>query len=304
MPGSLGRRGEERSVERAAESLGRGPRLGERGAQHLHAALQRTLRPQRRPGLLGVAELADDPAHGVGGGRAGVGNSGWIAEQILDLANDAERQPQAAGQQVAEHVAARLGRCRRAIVELGVIDRRRLGSVAFEVEELQRQLHAAFAVGDRVVQLLDQSRLAAAQAVDDDELPQRSGAIERIAGDEAGQVEQLTHRAGLRQGDVADVVAQVEVAVGDPRRRREVDRRRLHTLAESLDHVHGALHARQQPVEVGRAVENRDRGERAGQMRILLEPPHQALRIAHLAVELRRLGHEFTLSHDLRRVLQ
>ena len=136
------------------------------------------------------------------------------------------------------------------------IEGRWFGRVAFEVEELQRQLHCPFAVGDRVVHLLDQGRLAAAKAVDDHELPQRAGAVERVAGDQAGQVEQLAHRAGLGQGDVADVVAQVEVAVGHPRRRGEVDGRRLHPLAQSLDRVDGAFHAPQEAVEVGWA----DRG--------------------------------------------
>ena len=58
--------------------------------------------------------------------------------------------------------------------------RRRVRRVALEVEVLQRHLHAALAVGDRVVHLRHERRLAAAQPVDDDELPQRAGALERV----------------------------------------------------------------------------------------------------------------------------
>ena len=54
------------------------------------------------------------------------------------------------------------------------------GGVAVEVEVLQRHAHAALAVGDRVVHLRHQRRLAAAQPLDDGELPQRPGAIERV----------------------------------------------------------------------------------------------------------------------------
>ena len=50
-------------------------------------------------------------------------------------------------------------------------------------------------------------RLAAAQALDDDELPQRPGAVERVGDDQRGQVEQLAHacrawagRCGARGG--------------------------------------------------------------------------------------------------------
>ena len=56
--------------------------------------------------------------------------------------------------------------------------------------------------------------------VDDDELPQRAGALERVERDQRGQVEQLAQRARLGQGDVADVVVDVEVGIVDPHRRR------------------------------------------------------------------------------------
>jgi hypothetical protein len=105
--------------------------------------------------------------------------------------------------------------------------------------------------------------LAATQAIDDDELPQRPGAVERVARDEAGQIEQLAHRARLGQCHPAHVVAEVEVGVVDPHRRAQVHRRRLHTLAQARHRVGGALHAAQEHVEVRRLVEHGDVGERA-----------------------------------------
>ena len=48
--------------------------------------------------------------------------------------------------------------------------------------------------------------------------------------------------------------------------------------------VHGRLHARPQAIEVRWAIEDRDCTERRRQERILLDPPHQRLGVAHLAV--------------------
>ena len=59
-----------------------------------------------------------------------------------------------------------------------------IGSVAsrLEVDELLRHADAALAVGDGVVQLLDHRGPAALEALDDDELPQRAGAVEGVVG--------------------------------------------------------------------------------------------------------------------------
>ena len=59
--------------------------------------------------------------------------------------------------------------------------------------------------------------LAALHAVDDVELPQRPGAVERVGQHGGGQVEQLAQRPGGGQSDVADVVVEVDVGDVDPR---------------------------------------------------------------------------------------
>ena len=292
LAGRVGRGGEERRVQRAAQPLRRGLGLAERGAQHLHAPLQRTLGPQRRVGPLGVAQLAHHAAHRVGGGRAGFGNARRIGQQVADLADEAEGHPQPAGEQVAQQVLA-IGW--RGFVgrpfDAGRVDGWWLGRVAVEVEELQRQLHAALAVGDGVVQLLDQRRLAAAQTVDHRELPQRTGALERVAGDQAGQVEQLAHRARLGQRHVADVVVDVEAGSS------------THIGAVRFTGAGCTRWRSRWTTVVARSIRRSSWSTSGGrsrtvtlanvddEVRVLLETPHQAFGVAHLAIEVRQVGH-------------
>ena len=49
------------------------------------------------------------------------------------------------------------------------------------------------------------------QPFDDDELPQRSGAVERVERDQRGEIEQLAHGPRLGQGDAADVLIDLEI---------------------------------------------------------------------------------------------
>ncbi len=140
---------------------------------------------------------------------------------------------------------------------------------------------------------------AALQAVDDEELPQRAGAVERVGDDQGGQVEQLAHRrrawagrCGARgsrcrtRGRRPTTAAVRLTGVGCTRWRSRGTRRR------------GPLHAAQEAVDVGPAVEDRDVGERRREVRVLLQPPHQALGVAHARVELRGPCHAAgTLRH-------
>ena len=252
--------------------------------------MQRPLRPQRRARLVDVGELRHDPPHGVSGGGARRRHLGRVGEQIAELAQHADRHAQAAGQEVAHRLRPGwfgyfLG------LDVLIGDRRRFRSVTFEVEELERQLHAAFAVGDRVVELLDQRRAAFAQTVDQDELPQRTGPVERVGGDQRGEVEQLAHGTGLRQREVADVVVQIELRIVDPERRVEVCRRGLHALAQAGDHVHRTVHSTAQVVEFDLAIEDRHVAERRREVRILLEAPHQPLGVGHPPVEPGGISH-------------
>ena len=156
--------------------------------------------------------------------------------------------------------------------------------VAVEVEERQRHLHAALAVGDRVVHLLHERGLAAAQALDDGELPQRPHPVEAVVDEQRGEIEQLAHRTRLGERDPPDVVVDVEVRIVDPRRSRQVDGRRLHPPAQPRHRPRRPLHPRPEDVEVGRPVEHGHGAERRAEVRILVDPPHQPFGIRHLAV--------------------
>ena len=163
-------------------------------------------------------------------------------------------------------------------------DGRRIGRVAIEVEVLQRHLHPALTVGDRVVHLRDERRLAPAQALDDGELPQRTRPVERVERDQRPQVEQLAHRPRLGQRDAPHVDVDVEPGVVGPCRCGQVDRRRVDPPPQAWDVPGRPLHARPQAVEVGRTVEHRDRPERRREVGVLLQAPHQPLGIGHLAL--------------------
>jgi hypothetical protein len=160
-----------------------------------------------------------------------------------------------------------------------------LWSIAGEVEELHRQRHSALAVGDGVMQLLDQCAAATLETLDDDELPQRSRAIEGVVGDQRGEILQLAHRTGIGKRHASDVVTNVELRVAHPARRTACHWRRLHALAQSRDRDARAVHARDEGLEVDRAIEDGDIGERGSEERVLLDSPHQRLGIGHALVE-------------------
>ena len=163
--GGLGGDGHERRVQRAAELARRRTGLGERCARDLQVAPQRALGPQRRACLLGIAELVDDAAERVGGSGTGVGDLARIGQEILDLPDDPERNAQCAGDEVAHRIGLALIDGLVGEVDLVLGRDRQIGDISFEVEELERQLDAALAVGDRVVQLLDQRGPVALRAL-------------------------------------------------------------------------------------------------------------------------------------------
>ena len=173
------------------------------------------------------------------------------------------------------------------------IRRDRLGGVARDVDELLRHADAALAVGDGVVELLDHRGAAVLEALDDEELPQRPGAVERRADEGGGEVEQLPHRPGVRQRRPAEVVVEVEVGFVAPLRRRQPTEGGHHALPEP-GHLHGgALEPGAEPLRVGGLVEQRDVGDRRAEVRILLEVPHQRLDVGHppLVAHLSRSSH-------------
>ena len=102
---------------------------------------------------------------------------------------------------------------------------RRLG-LAFEVDELGEQRHAAHAVGDRVVHLHRERGTVAFEAFEQRELPQRARTIERSRRDRLQRVEQRRRVARWRQPQAAQVEVEVEGRLDRPAGRPDAQRRR------------------------------------------------------------------------------
>ena len=196
-----------------------------------------------------------------------------VGEQLLHLLEDAERELHRSGEKVAHGVGS-----------LGVVgpeifggsrdfvrcERLRLESIALKIEKLERQFHAALAVGDGVVELLDQRRSVALDPFDNGELPQRASPVERVSTQQRRKIEELAFGAGLGKRDTAEVQVDVEIRVLDPFRCAHVARCGLHSLAQTRHAVAGTDQAFAEQVEVRLAVEDRDRGERRREMRVFL----------------------------------
>ena len=156
---------------------------------------------------------------------------------------------------------------------------------ALEVEELHRQGDARLPVRERVVELLDQCGAPVDESLDDGELPERTRAVERVGGDQRGEILELAHAAGRREGDVPDVPPYVELGVVHPGRRADASGSGLDALPEPRHHGGRAPHALTERGHVRRPVEDRQVREGRRQVPVLLEAPHQRLRVAHATVE-------------------
>ena len=115
------------------------------------------------------------------------------------------------------------------------VEHRRL---AREVEEHGRDVDARDAVGERVVRLVDQPDvLAAVDALDEPELPQRVVAVEHLVHEPLGELEQLAAGAGRGQRGEAHVVARCRTRGRRPRSGARAERHRHHPLAEARDEL-------------------------------------------------------------------
>ena len=93
-----------------------------------------------------------------------------------------------------------------------------------QVEDRDDELLARRAVDRRVVHLAERGDVAALEPVDQPDLPQRAGAVERDGDEMAGQLAQLLHACRAGHGDVAQVPVEVEVGVLDPDRVVQAER--------------------------------------------------------------------------------
>src|SRR5207244_11692099 len=92
----------------------------------------------------------------------------------------------------------------------GTLERRGLGRVGLEVEQLLRKAGARHPVHQAVVVLGDDRHLAADDAVDVPQLPQRAAAVEGVAAELADELADLAPATRRRHRDAADVAVDVE----------------------------------------------------------------------------------------------
>ncbi len=111
-----------------------------------------------------------------------------------------------------------------------------------QVQEDRGELDPGQAVGHRVVQHLEQRDATALEPVDQPDVPERPGAVERARHQLGTQFEQLGLRAGPRQRGLVDVAADVEIGVVHPDRRRLPEHREPDDLAQLRHEVQPALH--------------------------------------------------------------
>ena len=104
------------------------------------------------------------------------------------------------------------------LIAIGPPSTRRLDPAWFrrQVKDAIGHGHGCLAVDRRVVHLGIKTKAAIGQALNDIELPQRPAAIKQTGMQAGGQSLQLRHRAWLGQHQIAHVVVQIDVVVGDP----------------------------------------------------------------------------------------
>jgi hypothetical protein len=159
--------------------------------------------------------------------------------------------------------------------------------VSLEVEHERRELHRADAVGQHVVQLCQEGRAAALEAVDQGCLPQRASPVEAGHRRGPGQLHDRRERRGLRSLHAPEVEAEVEVGIVRPHERRQPGRWLGDALTHHRDELCGELHARHEGGPIRRAVEQRDPEGRRPQVGIrLLDPEERVVLVQCCADEL------------------
>ena len=176
------------------------------------------------------------------------------------------------------------------------LDLARLGG---DVVEHGQDLAAGHAVDGGVMDLRQQRRPAALEAMDEVELPQRPGAVESPRVDPRGLLGQLGHATRRGKRELAAVIAEVEVVVGHPVGPVEVERDLGQPRRERRDHVQPVGEQRFQAVERdarpvslsrGRGRPARPRGRSCGRRRV---PRNDASRAESCFMALVRLYREY-----------
>ena len=136
-------------------------------------------------------------------------------------------------------------------------------------------------------------------ALDGDELPERTIAIEGVLEGLGRKIKELPGSTRCRQAHMTDMITDVELVVDHPSRRCKPDSG--HDPFPKPEHaVGGRIHLAQQTIELGHVVEHEYGSHGGRQPGILFGGPHEGFGVAHvlcmvdLAMSLGGVAHEST----------
>ena len=160
--------------------------------------------------------------------------------------------------------------------------RSEVAGIGFDVEQQSRDVHATDAIGERVVKLHHERRLAALEPLDERELPQRPITIEARHPGLASELQDGRQRLRGRRLEPADVPRQVEIGIDDPTRRGQPQRRRHDPVPKPRRQPRAALEPLRQPIPVRAAIQQQHAHDRRPQQRVLLHVPGERITVAHV----------------------
>ena len=128
--------------------------------------------------------------------------------------------------------------------------RSEVAGVGFDVEQQSRNVHATDAIGQRVVKLHHERRLAALEPLDERELPQRPITIEARHPGLASELQDRRQRLGGCRLEPANVPRQVEIGIDDPAGRGQPQRRQHDPVPKPRRQPRAALEPFRQPIPV------------------------------------------------------
>ena len=313
--------GHEDVVDRATQHLAGGSDVVEGELKRLEVAPPRAVDPQRRAALdvAAAADLVGQGAQRLHRLLADVLDADRIRAPQRHLAGrppgDACLAAPGVADRAAGHVREAGGEVAALLLVLGRLLGERLGDDVVDVDVGRQRrvgvpLHVelgepdqALAVGDGVVDLAEQRPAAALEPVEHHEHPERTGSIEGILVEAGRQLVELARGARRRQAEVANVVADVELGVGRPQRRRQPPQPGHDPLAQTRDLGDGPAHAVAELLDVHGPVEHADHPAVGVQPRVPLDVPHERLGVRHPALEahLAPLAHHVSHSRGPRR---
>ncbi len=207
--------------------------VGERPADR-RGALRAPARERGRHPAYPLAGLPGVAQHRGRGHHRGVDQGARLGERVLDRVDD---QP-----------CRRRGPQRPPVVGLQVLGLRS------DVEQQLPEVDGVDAVDEGLVGLVEQRHPALAQPLDEVDLPERPVPVEGAGHDPGDQLAELVVRPRARQRGAAYVVADVELLVVAPHRRREAAGHGAHPLPVARHERDPVQDQRDQPVVVEAGV--------------------------------------------------